>query len=77
MTEGGGTIEGRLALGMELALCRPPRPGELPPLKQFYQQELSAFRSDAAAAERLLGVGQSPRHHSRDTADAATRMTKK
>jgi hypothetical protein len=47
--EGGASLEGRLSRGVEAALCRAPRPGELEELKRLYD--------DAAAGGAEAGPG--------------------
>jgi hypothetical protein len=49
--------EARLEHGLELALTRAPRSGELPILRQMLDKHLSHFRTDAAAAQKLIAVG--------------------
>ncbi len=67
--------EERLAFAFKLALCRTPRPEEQTILLDFRRAARQQFNHDPAAAEKLLGVGQSPRDASLDTVDLAAWTT--
>jgi hypothetical protein len=61
MKEGGPTPAERLAHAFRLAVSRPPTSGEERILLGLFQEALRRFQGDPAAAEKLLGVGDSPR----------------
>ena len=51
----------RLTHAFRLTLARRPRYREIAVLLRVLNEQLTAFRTDAAAAEKLLAVGESPR----------------
>jgi mono/diheme cytochrome c family protein len=65
------TPRDRIAGAYRLALARPPRGAEADVLLDVYQRQLAAFRADPAAAEKLLGVGESKRNEQLDPAELA------
>ncbi len=71
MTEGGTTAEERIAFGFRLATARRPSGREVEVLRQVYERQLAAYRKDAAAATKLLSVGESPRDAKWDAAELA------
>jgi len=75
MKEGGSTVEGRIACAYRLVLARPPRPAEVGVLRGVYEKQLAVYRSDKAAALKLLAVGESPRDEALDPAELAAWST--
>ena len=71
MKEAGPTPAERLALAFRLAVSRPPTAGEQQILLGLFQETLGRFQRDGAAAEKLLGVGDSPRDAKLDAAELA------
>ncbi|MCS6775464.1 MAG: DUF1553 domain-containing protein, partial [Chthonomonadaceae bacterium] len=65
----------RIALAYRIALARDPRPAETRILLRAFHQQWNRFRRDRAAAEQLLGVGESPRHPGLDVAELAAWTT--
>jgi hypothetical protein len=55
--EGGTTVPDRARYGLQLCLCRPPRPEQLEPLIWLYTAELERYRADHGAA---LALATSP-----------------
>lgn len=54
LSEGGTTIEQRIRHGFRLTTARNPRPEETKRLLSLYETELTRFKADTAAAEKLL-----------------------
>jgi hypothetical protein len=73
--QGGATVEGRLRFAGRAALARPPEPRELAALGRLYRAALADYRSDPAAARRLLSVGQGPAPAEGDLAELAAWAT--
>jgi mono/diheme cytochrome c family protein len=71
LLEGGATDDARLTWAAEEVLARAPTPPERAELRRLLQRQLARYRADAAAAERLLQVGESPRNPSLNTAELA------
>jgi len=71
MIEGGQTPESRVAFAYRLATAQRPGKVALGVLVRAHEQELAEFRKDAKRAEALLGVGETKRDMSLDTADHA------
>jgi hypothetical protein len=69
--DGGAELAGRVAHGVAIVLSRPPTKAELTELTALYQAEHKLFVEDPAAAERLLGVGQSSRNQALNAAEHA------
>lgn len=67
--------EERLAFAMKLVLCRPPRAGERDLFLNMQRRALDHFRRNAAAADKLIGIGQSPRDATTDPAELAAWTT--
>jgi len=59
LREGGATDESRLAWAFHQALARDPRPEEQSLLLALRQSHLEQYAADAAAAEQLIGTGES------------------
>jgi hypothetical protein len=51
--EGGHGTASRARYGLELCLCRPPRPEQVDPLVSLYTAEFDRFRNDIASAAAL------------------------
>jgi hypothetical protein len=71
MTECGTTPEERIAYAFLLATARRPSAAETAVLRRVYDGQLAAYRKDAAAARKLLSVGESPRRDNLDVAELA------
>src|SRR5206468_11399502 len=69
LREGGPSQESRLAFAFRSALARPPTAEERRILLNVREQALARFRGDAAAARKLLAVGESPRDGSFDATE--------
>ena len=74
IVEGGDRIETRIAVGFELVVARKPTEKETAILARVYKERLAAFKSDAAAAAKMLSVGDSPRDTTLDAAEHAAWM---
>ncbi len=61
----------RLETAFSLALCRPPEAAESTILLKIYQSAKQRFTADPAAAEKLLGIGHSPRSDKIDATELA------
>ena len=61
MQEGGDQLRDQLAYAFRLVLARPPGAGEMKVLERTYREQREHFAANKAAAESLLGVGDSPR----------------
>jgi hypothetical protein len=75
--EGGSTVESRLTFAFRVPVSRQPQPEEIAVLKKIHDEQLAHFRSNAgaAAAAKLLSVGESPRDEQLDAAELATWTT--
>jgi hypothetical protein len=75
--EGGSTPDDRIAYAFRLPLARKPRPDETTKLKQLLEAQLAHYRSSAgaAAAAKLLAVGESPRDEKLDAVELAAWTT--
>ena len=51
--EGGTDVASRVRHGLQLCLCRPPRPEQIEPLVALYTTEYERYRNDPAAAMSL------------------------
>lgn len=71
LREGGGASAERIAWAFRLATARRPGPREVAVLERLYQDQLARFRADAAAARKLLAVGESPCDERLDAAELA------
>ncbi|MFN3165495.1 MAG: PSD1 and planctomycete cytochrome C domain-containing protein [Phycisphaeraceae bacterium] len=60
MVERPGDEAAQVALAMRHVLSRPPNDRETRLLVGLYRQRLEAYRSEPAAAQKLLAVGESP-----------------
>jgi hypothetical protein len=59
MKEGGAKVEERLAYVFRLATARKPDAKELAELVAAYRDHLAVYTKDAAAAKKLINVGES------------------
>jgi hypothetical protein len=66
-----GTDEARLVLAFRLCTSRRPTQRELGVLRRLLDEQRSAYRADASAADALLAVGESPRDATLDPAELA------
>ena len=70
MTE-ARTTEQRISLAFRLATARAPSAGEMAVLQRLFEIRLAKYRSDPAAAKKLLSVGESARNEALDPAEVA------
>jgi hypothetical protein len=75
LLEGGATVESRIGYAFRLATARPPTAEETYILRQVLERQLADYRSDQAAAEKLLSVGSFKAKESCDTAELAAWST--
>jgi hypothetical protein len=75
LTQGGKAPEGRLDFAFKCAVARPASAPEQRILLKIYQTALARFRTDRAAARKLLAVGDSPRDNTLDEAELAAWTT--
>jgi len=61
----------RLTRAFRHTLGRVPQADEIATLRRVHEEQLAAFRSDAAAAEKLLAVGESKPAESIDKIELA------
>ncbi len=54
LAELSGGVPDQIRHGFELALGRPPEPGEMERLQRFYEQQREAFQREPEAAKKLL-----------------------
>ena len=59
MVEAGSRAEDAVRLAFELAMAREPRSAEMTVMIGVFQQELSLYQKDEAAARELISVGES------------------
>jgi hypothetical protein len=71
LLKAGPSFEDRLALGFQRAIARRPGAGESSIFLALYQDALENYRKDPKAAERLLGVGDTPRDGKLDPVELA------
>ena len=69
--EGGADADARLIRGFTLCNARPPTDRELNILRETLAEQTERFKSNPAAATKLLSVGQSPRDNTIDAAELA------
>lgn len=53
MKEGGDTVESRVRYGLQLALARPAKEGQIAALVQLYQQELANYQAHPEESKKL------------------------
>jgi hypothetical protein len=61
LREGGTTPDAQLGWAFRTVLARPANDAELRILKENHTKQLARFTQDAAAAEKLVAIGESPR----------------
>ena len=71
MTEGGTTVDERIAFAFQLCTARKPNEKELGILKRVHAMQLEKFGKDKASAEKLLKVGESPRNDKLEVVELA------
>jgi len=71
MLEGGSTPEERLIFGFRWMTARPPSAKELAVLKTSFDKQLTVFKNDQPAAEKLLSYGDTKRNPNLDTVEYA------
>ena len=71
LTEGGDTVETRIAFAFRLLTSRLPKPAEADVLRALYQEQRQTFSQDRAAALALLQTGESPWNSSLDPVEIA------
>jgi hypothetical protein len=71
LTQGGATDDERLAFAFRLATSRMPKAEEIKILREMLDQERQIYRHDAAAAEAVMKVGQSPFNEELDVQELA------
>ncbi len=60
LSEGGSTVETRIAFGFRLVTARPPTREELAVLVEGFSADLARFQATPAAAQQYLDFGTSP-----------------
>jgi Protein of unknown function (DUF1553)/Protein of unknown function (DUF1549)/Planctomycete cytochrome C len=71
LAQGGPTADERIAFIFRLVTARKPNADEVSVLRRVLDRQLARYRSDPAAAGKLLGVGESPRDARYDVAETA------
>lgn len=71
MTEGGETVDERIAFAFRSVLTRRPRDGELKSVAKLFHDVLHDFRQDPESAGKLLSAGDSPRNEQLDASELA------
>ena len=71
LTQTSATPKDRVMIAFRMALVRPPKSAEVQALVDLYQGQLERYQKDRGAAEKLLGVGESPRDPKLDVAELA------
>jgi len=75
MMEGGSTPEERITYGFRLATARRPKPPERKILIEGFHHHLDTYRTDRAAALKLVSQGEFPRDEKLDPSDLAAYTT--
>lgn len=75
MNEAGPDENSRICFAFQNATSREPRAQELAVLKKIYEAQLDVYRSDPAAATKLLAVGESARDTKLDVPELAAWTT--
>jgi len=73
--EGGSNVESRARYGLQLCLCRPPRPEQVEPLVTLYTTEYERYRHNHEAALALAADPLGPLPPDMDPADLAAWTT--
>jgi hypothetical protein len=71
MREGGQAPAERIALGFRLATSRQPSADEIRIFQTLYDAQFAAYAQNAAAAAKLLGVGESSHDQALDPRELA------
>jgi Protein of unknown function (DUF1553) len=75
LAEGGPSVESKIAYAFKLAASRMPNERETAILKKLYDDRLTHFTANPAAAKKLLAVGESPADAKLDPATIAAWAT--
>jgi Protein of unknown function (DUF1553)/Protein of unknown function (DUF1549)/Planctomycete cytochrome C len=75
MTEGGQSVEQRIAYAFRLATARTPRDKEIVALRKVFEKQRAHYAAKKEAALKLLSVGESSRNEALDPADLAAWTT--
>src|SRR4029079_7274862 len=71
LAQGGFTADERIAFTFRLVTARKPSAEEVSVLRRVLDRQLARYRSDPAAAAKLLGAGESARDARYDVTEAA------
>jgi hypothetical protein len=71
MTDGGTSIEDRIAFAFRTCTARKPTTEEIDVIKSVFESQLADYRKTPDAAKRLLSVGESPRNEKLDPVELA------
>jgi hypothetical protein len=71
LTTTSATPKDRVTIAFRMALVRPPKSAEVQALVALYQGQLERYQKDRPSAEKLLGVGESPRDQRLDVTELA------
>jgi hypothetical protein len=71
MTQGGPTVEDRVAFAFRLCTARTPTDRERAILVRLFDAQLARYRNGRAAAVKLLSAGESPRNEALDVPELA------
>ncbi len=61
LKEGGGEVAARLTFAFKLCTARAPNDQELSILRQIFEQNLTHYRQNPAAAVKLVSAGEAPK----------------
>lgn len=75
MHEGGSSPDDRIAFAFGVATARPPDPAELKVLRDTFARRLAHYQANAAAADKVLATGESPRDAKLDAPELAAYTT--
>ncbi|MBI3836481.1 MAG: PSD1 domain-containing protein [Planctomycetia bacterium] len=75
LKQGGGDTTARLKFAFRLCTARMPNERELSILRQIVEQNLAKYRQNPAAANKLIGIGESPRPSEIDPIELAAWTT--
>ncbi len=71
LTDGGADLPSRVEFAFRSATARRPTAAEMEVFTKLYQNHLSEYQQNQAAAEKLLSVGESPRNEKLDVSELA------
>src|SRR6185295_16429124 len=71
MTEGGATVEERIAYGFRCATARHPGKAEQSVLQQTFDAELTKYKGDVEAAKKVISYGESKPRADLDASELA------